>query len=105
MIDNNTIVAIGALIVAVIAVFLAIRKGTPADIALAAALDELRQNRTAMSRYESLVAEREETTRQLISAFVGMVKIVAPLTPWVSDDALAKLGEDVLTPGEPPAAS
>lgn len=103
MIDNETIIAIGALIVAAVAVFLAIRKGTPADIALAATLEELRQNRTAMSRYESLVAEREETTRQLIGTFVGIIKIVAPLTPWLSDDALAELGEDILTPGAPEA--
>lgn len=101
--DNQTIVAIGALIVALVAVVLAIRKGTPADKAIAATLEELRNNREAMGRYETIVAEREATTRQLIESFVGIIKIVAPLTPWLSDDELAKLGEDILTPGAPTA--
>jgi hypothetical protein len=103
--DNQTIVAIGALLLALVAVILAIRKGTPTDKALAAALEGLQANREAMSKYETFVAEREQTTRQIIESFVGIIKIVAPLTPILSDDELAKLGEDVLTPGAPTAAS
>lgn len=100
-IDNSTIIAIGALIVAAIAVILSIRKGKSPDEAITLALRALQSNDEAMRRYEGLHAESNATVRQGFATVAGFVRVLAPITPWEFDDTLADVLEDVQTPGKP----
>lgn len=102
--DNNTIIAIGALIVTVVSVVLAITRGTAADKAVTVALRALQSNDEAMRRYEDLYNESAATTRRAFDAVTDIVKAFAPLTPWEADDALGEVMDDVRTPGKPDAA-
>jgi hypothetical protein len=102
-IDNGTIIAIGALIVLAITVFTAITRGASADKAVTVALEGLRANRDAMTRYESMYAESQFTARQGYDALVSVVNAIAALTPWEFDDELGDVLEDVQQPGAPPA--
>lgn len=102
-VDNGTVVAIGALIVLAITVIIAITRGASADKAVTVALQALQTNREAMSRYETMYTESQETVRQGFDAVAGVVRALAPLTPWEADDELVDALEDVRAPG-PPAA-
>lgn len=100
-IDNSTIVAVGALLVAAISVFLAIRKGGDAERAVTVALEALQANRVAMDKYESMYQASNSTVRAFVDAFAGVIEALAPLTPIGADDKLSDVLEDVRTPGPP----
>lgn len=100
-IDNGTIVAVGALLLAAVTAVVSITRGASADKAVTVSLQAIQANREAMSRYEAMYAESQFTVRQGFDAVTSIVRAFAPLTPWELDDELADTLEDVQTPGAP----
>lgn len=98
---NSTIIAIGALLVAGVAVIKAISQGGNLDASTTIQLELVQANREAMSAYERQYAETSATNRQVVDTLAGIITAIAPITPAKTDDTLANLLDDVRTQGEP----
>lgn len=90
---------IAILLMVVIGVVLAVRGGKSADVAIVERLHSTQNNREVMDRLERAY---QTANRMQIDALSQIIGMIAPLTPFKSDDALAGFIDDIKTPGKPP---
>lgn len=64
-------------------------------------LQLLQMNREAMTAQERAYQQASRTQQQAIDALTGVVRFVAPMTPFKSDDALGNYLEDLRKTGPP----
>ncbi len=105
LLNNSTLVAIGALILAAVAVVKAVSSGGNVDQSITVQLELVQSNREAMAAYERQYAESSFTNREFMNMMAGVIRSIAPITPFKSDDALSGILEDIRTPDEPTAPS
>lgn len=105
LIDNDTILAIGALLLAGVSVVVSLTRGGSLDKSLTVQLQLIQSNREAMTAYERQYLETSVTVRQVFDTLTTIVRAIAPLTPITTDDTLGDTLEDVRTPGAPSSPS
>lgn len=101
LVSNSVIVGLVAVVGFLVGIIGTIRRGGNADQSAALQLGLLQQNRAAMEAYERQLTAATATTRMAIGAITGIIKVLAPLTPWESDNALGDFLEDIQTEGPP----
>ena len=101
--ELTTVFTLGiALAALVISVITAVRKGSSVDAAVADKLAKMHDPQV-LDRLEAAYQTANAPVVQLVNTVAALLKVVAPFTPIKSDDAAAKLLEDIQTPGADPA--
>lgn len=94
------------IILLVVALVVALRRGyTPAQLDTLAAdkITGLSHDPAMLDRLERAYQQNTEVTKHAFDTFVAAIKLVAPLTPIKTDDAIAKLGEEIQAPPPNPS--
>lgn len=78
-------------------------KGKGLDNGVMLRIDQMQANRDYMDKLERAYESANVAQRLAFDRFSSLVKTVAPYTPMVSDDAIARFLEDVKAKGDPKA--
>lgn len=103
IVSNEIVLALIAVVGLLVGVVIGIRRGGSPDQVVATQIELLQQKREAMEMYERQLASANAMTQMVFGTFAGFVKLIAPLTPLLTDDAVAKFLEDLQKQGPPEA--
>lgn len=102
----NVLYALGtvvALVISIVAFLRAHPDATPAAVDTEAALrlQELQHNREFVARLEQAYQQQSVVFQGAFDTLTSLFKLIAPLTPIKTDDAVSGLLEDIQKPGDP----